>query len=418
MTSSRKPAMMTSKKPKAFPRAREPKHISGDSFDDSDTSSTTSIRKPAMMTSKKPKAFPRALKPEHIYVESLDDPDTSSTTSIRKPAMMTSKKPKAFPRAWVPKHISGESSADSDTSSTTSTLHVSPAKRLAPKPQPTQAEKDFGTLAKLPPELRNRIYKLVLVKDGPVKLQCYQPPGKLDSLQCVRDGKRIFRVADEYVAPVGHKRDPDHRGRYWNGWRWIEIPSKTALTMVNKKLNSETSSILYGCNTFDFTTTVALERFLNLIRNNKQHLRAVGLSCSPVGHSLASGNRAVTALMAANSLHTLRLTNCPVEHIQMDLQLVRNSIKNHVEMFAPLLASIHASLQASGQGKDILNAVQIIRRLPGERAPRSEITCTGHCGRSCVWHRRNKPIYHLAEEDCSETCQQACEESIVRATSM
>lgn len=330
--------------------------------------------------------------------------------SSRKPAMMTSKKPKPFPRAREPKHICGESFDDSDTSSTTSTSYVSRARRLAPKPQPTQAEKDFGTLAKLPPELRNRIYKLVLAKGGPVKLQCYQPPGKLHSLHCVRDGKRTFRVADEYVAPVGHKRDPDQRGKYWNGWSRIEIPSKTALTMVNKKLNSETSFILSGCNTFDFTTTVALERFLNLIGNNKQHLRAVGLSCSPVGHSLASGNRAMTALLAAKSLHTLSLTNFPVEHIQMELQLVRNSIKDHVEMFAPLLASIHASLQASGQGKDILNAVQILRRLPGQRPHRSEISCPGHCGRSCVWHRRDKPIYHLAEEDCSVICQQACEE--------
>ena len=279
----------------------------------------------------------------------------------------------------------------------------------APKPQPTQAEKDFGTLAKLPPELRNRIYKFVLVKDGRVKLQCYQP--QEGNLHYVRNGKRTWRVADREVAPVGHKRDPDHRGQYWERWGgWKEIPSKTALTMVNKKLNSETSSVLYGCNTFDFTTTVALERFLKLIGDNKKHLRAVGLSCSPVGHALASGSRAMTALMVAKSLHTLSLTNFPVEHIEMELQLARNSIKDHVEMFAPLLISLHTSLRARGRGKDILNVVKINRRLPGERPHRSEISCAGHCGKTCVWHRRDKPVYHLAEGDCSETCKQVCQD--------
>lgn len=122
----------------------------------------------------------------------------------------------------------------------------------------------------------NRIYKFVLVEENPVKLQSYQPSEKL---YYNINGRLTSRFADKEVAPVNHSRDSQHRGQHWNGMFWTEIPSKTALTQVNKQLNSEASSILYGCNTFDFTTTVALERFLNQIGDNKKYLRAVGLSC-------------------------------------------------------------------------------------------------------------------------------------------
>lgn len=272
--------------------------------------------------------------------------------------------------------------------------------------RPHQTVADLGTLAKLPAELRNRVYKFVLVAEDRVKLQSYQPS---DKLYYKTNGKLTSRIADKEVAPVDHHRDSQHRCQRWNGMEWVEIPSKTALTMVNKLLNSETSSILYGCNTFDFTTTVSLERFLNQIGDNKEHLSAVGLSCSPVGHVFASGSRAITALTVATSLHTLSVTNYPVEHIEVDSELVRRSIRDHVEMFAPLLTSLHASLKARGRGEDILNVVKINRRLPEDRPHRAEISCAGHCGRSCVWHRLDKQVYHLTEGDCTDTCRQVCQ---------
>lgn len=272
--------------------------------------------------------------------------------------------------------------------------------------EPHQTAADIGTLAILPSELRNRIYKFVLVEEEHVKLQSYQPS---DKSHYVVDGKPTSRVVDREVAPVDHKRDSKHRGQQWNGEEWIEISSKTALTMVNKQLNAETSSVLYGCNTFDFTTTVSLERFLNQVGDNKKYLRAVGLACSPVGHVFASASRAMTALTAATSLHTLSVTNSPVEHIEMDSELVKRSIRDHVEIFAPLLASLHAPLQALGRGADVLNVIKIDRRLPEDRPHRAEISCAGYCGRSCVWHRPDKPVYHLAERDCSDTCRQVCQ---------
>ena len=266
----------------------------------------------------------------------------------------------------------------------------------------------IGTLDKLPPELRNRIYEMVLVEPERVKLQCYQPP---DKQYYVTNGKATSRTARDEVAPVNHKRNSRYRGQQWDGKKWKEVPSTTALTQVNKQLNAETSSVLYGSNFFDFTTTAALERFLKQIGNNKQQLRAVGLSYHPYGHSITAGDRAVVALTAAQSLHTVSLTNFPIEHVDPKSIRMRRSVIDYVEMFAPLLTSLHTRLQARGQGDDVLSVLKITRRLPGERPQRKEKRCHSRwgCGNTCVWHRPDKPIYHLAEEDCGETCRQVCE---------
>lgn len=94
-----------------------------------------------------------------------------------------------------------------------------------------QSVASMGTLDNLPPEIRNRINKMVLVEPERVKLQCYQP---LDKLTYVVNGKAASRTARDEVAPVDHKRISRHRGRQWIGKEWIEVPSKTALTQVNR----------------------------------------------------------------------------------------------------------------------------------------------------------------------------------------
>lgn len=272
-----------------------------------------------------------------------------------------------------------------------------------------QTAAGIGTLDKLPPEIRNRIYKMVLVNEERVKLQSYQPLAKL---HYVTNGQATSRTSHDEVAPVDHKRNTSHRCQQWDGKRWIEVPSKTALTRVNKQLHAETSSILYGFNFFDFKTTSALERFLKQIGNNKQHIRTVGLSYHPYGHSITAGDRAVVALLAAQSLHTLSLTNFPIEHVDPKSQRISRSVVDYVEMFAPVLTSLHTRFKAIGQGNDVLSVLKITRRLPGERPQRREVRCHDRwgCGDTCVWHRADKPVYHLAKGDCNAMCRQACEQ--------
>lgn len=118
--------------------------------------------------------------------------------------------------------------------------------------QPQQTVADLGDLGKLPPELRNKIYEIVLAQPAVVKLQSYEARKQ----RYVGDAEATpsHRVHHQ-VAPVDHKRNPAHRGQQFVAGKWIEVPSKTALVQVNKALNAETSSILYGFNSFDFTST-------------------------------------------------------------------------------------------------------------------------------------------------------------------
>jgi len=254
------------------------------------------------------------------------------------------------------------------------------------------------------------IYEMVLVKPDSVKLKSYQPQDKLHYVLNGNAISRDARVAGQTVAPIDHKRNPKRRGQQWDGKEWVEIPSKTALTLVNKRINAETTSILYGCNTFDFTTTVALERFLTQIGNNKQHLRAVGLMYTPKGHLFGAGLRAMTALTAASSLQTLSLSNFPVNsmNIDADSEYLSESFRVFVQMLLPVLRSLHATLQAKGRGRDILNVLKINRRLRGDDPHESESRGHAPCGISCMRHHTMFNLYHLKEEHCRAICGNCC----------
>lgn len=146
---------------------------------------------------------------------------------------------------------------------------------------------DCGDLEKLPPEIRNEIYALALVQAEPFALCNFDGDQKRLGESAGR-GRNAPKMNKEWarsdkakVAPVGHRRNRKARGYTGVGSKYVEVPSNVALTRVNKQLNVETSSVLYGFNFFNFKTTCALERFLKQIGNNKQHLRTVGLSYHP-----------------------------------------------------------------------------------------------------------------------------------------
>jgi hypothetical protein len=174
--------------------------------------------------------------------------------------------------------------------------------------QQQQTPAGLGDLGILPPEIRNRIYHLVLPQPERFNLQTYQPHGEL---QYVIDGKPTSRFAGQEVAPVDHKRKTEHRCQRRANNEWVQVPSSTALVQLNKQFQAETSSILYGSNKFEFTSTRALERFVIQIGENKKHLREVGLRWQPDGHDAVVGRRAMEALCAAKSLHTVSICGVP-----------------------------------------------------------------------------------------------------------
>lgn len=216
---------------------------------------------------------------------------------------------------------------------------------------------DVGMLTKLPEEIRNMIYELVLTQPEELELQCYQP--HCDELEFVIDGQSSTRVIGQEVAPVKHKRVPQRRGQRWTSKGWVEVPSKSALLQVNKQLNEEATSILYGTNSFSFTTSRALERFLKQIGDNKWYLRTVSLSYP---RNINDVNQAVQGLMAARRLRKIRLIDVPVTRETSIITPQNPSFglsMNFASMCLPILRSLEAMAKSDNVRMDILNVLEI-----------------------------------------------------------
>ena len=144
---------------------------------------------------------------------------------------------------------------------------------------------DCGDLEKLPPEIRNEIYALVLVKAGPLTLCNFGGDQKKIGAKSGR-GSHAPKMNNEWarsdkakVAPVGHKRRRKGIGHIHVGSRWFEVPSNVALLCVNRKIYWEAVPVLYYRTKFRFRNASTMRRFLNLIGDNIEYLRGVGISC-------------------------------------------------------------------------------------------------------------------------------------------
>lgn len=274
---------------------------------------------------------------------------------------------------------------------------------------------DLGDLSRLPPELRNKIYEMVLTQPATVKLQSYEArkPRYVEELE----DEAPSHHARHQVAPVDHKRNPAHRGQQFVAGKWVEVPSKTALVQVNKVLNAESSSILYGFNSFEFTSTLALERFLIQIRGNKLFLRSVGLQWTPSGHSLPAGRRAMEALLSAKSLHTVSLTSVPIHNDRIDSELTRTHIRQHVEMFLPILKARLADYKKADEGTrpDVPDILKVVPRLPQDLPHPSERECAHmSCRRGQVCKLRQQ-VYHQQVGECTIECFLQCANARMRS---
>jgi hypothetical protein len=254
------------------------------------------------------------------------------------------------------------------------------------QPQQPQTPAGLGDLGILPPEIRNRIYNLVLPQPERFNLQTYQPHGKL---QYVIVGKPTSRVAGQEVAPVDHKRKTEHRCQKRANNEWFEVPSSTALLQLNKQFHAETSSILYGSNKFEFTSTRALERFVIQIGENKKHLREVGLRWQPDGHDAVAGRRAMEALCAAKSLHTVSICGFQITN---DQGYKERYMKQHVYMCMPIVRSVlQKRLPRNQHYLDAADVLKVDQRIPEFKPHEYKKGCTVWCKTTCAEH----PVNHI-----------------------
>jgi hypothetical protein len=181
---------------------------------------------------------------------------------------------------------------------------------------------DCGDLEKLPPEIRNEIYALVLVQTEPFAL-CNFGNDQQSLGERSGRGRRAPKMKNQWartdkpkVAPVGHKRNLKGRGHKYVKGKWVEVPSNIALLCVNKKICQEAAPVLYSRTKFRFVHANTMRRFLVSIGNNIQYLRDVGITRS--GWEFRGGyvqaRLATEALAAAKSMHTFEVTHrdvCP-----------------------------------------------------------------------------------------------------------
>lgn len=210
---------------------------------------------------------------------------------------------------------------------------------------------DAGDLEKLPPEIRNEIYALVLVQLEPLALCKF----KGDSHIGVGErNNRSYRASRTKIE--GTRSDKPQA-------------SNVALLCVNKKIHMEAAPVLYSRTKFRFKEANNMLRFLNSIGNNIQYLCHVGIYAYgwPYRGGLRGARHAIKALSAAKSMHTFEVTHvdiCP--NMSTKMRKAYPGSREVVKICKPLLESLKTSYETNGLKASILEVIKVDIANDGE----------------------------------------------------
>ncbi|SMR62997.1 unnamed protein product [Zymoseptoria tritici ST99CH_3D1] len=115
----------------------------------------------------------------------------------------------------------------------------------------------------LPTELRDRIYRLILVHADPVSLTGHTVDGKLQA----RSGRNL----PPSMRPSHTLRVWDVRRRTWSSGE----ASSFSILSVNKQIHNEATPVMYGAHTFRQNSSTALALFVGGIGSSAKYLTAV-----------------------------------------------------------------------------------------------------------------------------------------------
>lgn len=227
---------------------------------------------------------------------------------------------------------------------------------------------DAGDLEKLPPEIRNEIYALVLVPAEPLALCNYgDDQNKLGEPSSRRHDapkmKNEWARTDKLkVAPVDHMRNFKGRGHKYVKGKWVEVPSNIALLCVNKKIHLEAVPVLYGRTKFRFQNANTMRRFVNSIGNNIQYLCDIGVSAGgwEYRRGFNSARVAIEALVAAKNIHTFEVSHvdvCP--NVSSNMRGYLPGSNKVVRLCKSLLDSLGIAYKANGIKASILEVIKI-----------------------------------------------------------
>lgn len=243
---------------------------------------------------------------------------------------------------------------------------------------------DCGDLEKLPPEIRNEIYALVLVQTDPMALCNFEDDQENISERTSRSyhGPRMKNKwapgVQPRVAPVGHKHRRKDRGHERVGSERVEVHSN-ALLCVNKKIHVEAAPVLYSHTKFRFNNADAMHRFVDLVGQNIQYLRDIGIFAG--GWEFRGGFRrvryAIEALAAAKSIHTFEISHvdiCP--NVSVNFRKYYPGSHELVKLCKPLLESLRIAYETNDLKASIFEVIKIDE--PNNRE--FQFGCDGDCG--------------------------------------
>lgn len=155
----------------------------------------------------------------------------------------------------------------------------------------------LDTLSQLPPELRIQIYSYALFgknEETRVVITIHQ------KLPEEAERQRISRLRG---AAEGRTPKP--------------VAIKNSLLYVSKQISQEACQVLYSGHEFKFATAKALDWFLNLVGENRQHIRHVCVNGELGMRSLPAVGRITNHLLQAKDLRSLTLR--PKVRVYVDL---------------------------------------------------------------------------------------------------
>lgn len=180
------------------------------------------------------------------------------------------------------------------------------------------------------------------------------------------------------VAPVGHKHRRRNRDHEHAGSERAEVPSN-ALLCVNKKIHMEAAPVLYSRTKFRFKSADTMRRFENLIGDNIQYLRDVGVFAGgwQFRRSFRRVRHAIEALAAAKSMHTFEISHvdiCP--NVSTNFRKYYPGSHELVKLCKPLLESLRIAYKTHDLKASIFEVIKIDD--PNNRE--IEFGCDGDCG--------------------------------------
>jgi len=211
----------------------------------------------------------------------------------------------------------------------------------------------LGTLSKLPPELRIQIYSYALFDTN-------------------EETRRVLTIHRKLSEEAERRRILCLNRHAAEGRPSKPVALKNSLLYVSKQISQEACQVLYSGHEFKFATAQALDWFLNLVGEHRQHIRHVCVIGELGMRSLPAVGRITNHLLQAKDLRSLTLRpkvrvyvdlHGTIIHFFGDTDIARSQIGAFIKELAlvseKLLKSLHRAQESEEQLAKVSNVFNL-----------------------------------------------------------